>query len=327
MRARPPFRLYRLAAAFFLLALAAGASAAQEAAPSARSTGANSGANPGAQPGNGPGDGPAAVLRDVLAAACAQDQQEFARFLTARNARSFARLSAPSRVALMKRFVLLDQPGKPGVTENPSGRPVVACATPALTHELQIGGADIQENLAFLPLEIRAMSGASAGGVRRIQMGLVREDGGWKLLSVGLLLLDLPSLEVEWNRASLEGNEREALEALKSLAQAVEAYRRAYTRLPESLAQLGPPAKGPASAKAAGLAGAELAAGAQSGYAFRYVIAGASDVGAPAKYELAATPQAYGTTGRRSFFRDASGILHAADRQGAVGSEADPTIE
>ncbi len=323
MRTLPRFRRYRLAAAFFLFAQAASTSAAQEAAPSARSIDVN----PSAKPGNEPGNGPAAALRDVLAAACAQDQKEFARFLTARNARSFARLSAPSRVALMKRFVLLDEPGKPGVTENPSGRPVIACETPALTNEMQIGGADTQENLAFLPLEIRAVSGTSAGGVRHIQMGLVREDGGWKLLSVGLLLLDLPSLEVEWNRASLDSNEREALETLKSLAQAVETYRRTYTRLPESLAQLGPPAKGPASAKEAGLAGAELAAGAQSGYTFRYVIAGASDVGAPAKYELAATPQVYGTTGRRSFFRDASGILHAADRQGAVGSEADPKIE
>jgi len=323
VRALLRFRGYRLAAAFFLLAPFAGASAAQEAAPSARSTGVD----PGAKSVNGPGNGPAAALRDVLAAACAQDQKEFARFLTARNARSFARLSAPSRVALMKRFVLLDEPGKARVTENPSGRPVIACETPALTNEMQVGGADTQESLAFLPLEIRAVSGASAGGMRHIQMGLVREDGGWKLLSVGLLLLDLPSLEVEWNRASLDSNEREALETLKSLAQAVETYRRTYTRLPESLAQLGPPAKGPATAKEAGLAGAELAAGAQSGYIFRYVIVGASDVGAPAKYELAATPQVYGTTGRRSFFRDASGNLHAADRQGAVGSEADPTIE
>jgi hypothetical protein len=300
VRALLRFRPYRLAATFFLLAQAASASGAQEAAPAARVRDVNPSAKPGT--------GPTAALRDALTAACAQDQKEFARFLTARNARSFAQLSAPSRVALMKRFVLLDEPGKPGVTENPSGRPVIACETPALTNEVPV-------------------SGASAGGVRHIQIGLVREDGGWKLLSVGLLLLDLPSLEVEWNRASLDSNEREALETLKSLAQAVETYRRTYARLPESLAQLGSPAKGPVSAKAAGLVGAELAAGAQSGYTFRYVIAGASDVGAPAKYELAATPQVYGTTGRRSFFRDASGILHAADRQGAVGSEADPKIE
>ena len=184
----------------------------------------------------------------------------------------------------------------------------------------------MQENLAFLPLEIRGAGGAG-GGVRHIQIGLVRENGGWKLLSAGLLLLDLPSLEMEWNLASLEANEREAIGTLKSLAQAVETYRRTYARLPVGLAQLGPPVKGPASGKAAGLIDGELAAGAKSGYTIRYVIEGGSDVGAPAKYALAATPRAYSTTGRRSFFRDAAGSLHGADRQGAVGSEADPKIE
>jgi hypothetical protein len=57
------------------------------------------------------------------------------------------------------------------------------------------------------------------------------------------------------------------------------------------------------------------------------VIVGASNLGAPAKYELAATPLRYGRTGRRSFFRDSNGGLHAADRQGGVGSESDPRAE
>jgi hypothetical protein len=65
----------------------------------------------------------------------------------------------------------------------------------------------------------------------------------------------------------------------------------------------------------------------QNGYAIRYVIVGASTLGAPAKYELAANPLQYGRTGRRSFFRDSNGALHAADRRGAVGSEADPKVE
>jgi len=65
----------------------------------------------------------------------------------------------------------------------------------------------------------------------------------------------------------------------------------------------------------------------KNGYTIRYVILGASTLGAPAKYELAATPLQYGRTGRRSFFRDSNGGLHAADRRGAVGSEADPKVE
>jgi len=79
--------------------------------------------------------------------------------------------------------------------------------------------------------------------------------------------------------------------------------------------------------EAAGLLDSDLANGMQNGYVVRYVVAGASTLGAPAKYELAATPLQYGRTGRRSFFRDSNGALHAADRRGAIGSEADPKVQ
>jgi hypothetical protein len=98
--------------------------------------------------------------------------------------------------------------------------------------------------------------------------------------------------------------------------------------LPESLAKLGPAPRGSAaSPDAAGLLDADLASGVRSGYRFRYVISGGNSLGAPAKYEVAATPETYGRTGRRSFFRDTNGGLHGADRQGAVGSEVDPRLE
>jgi len=54
---------------------------------------------------------------------------------------------------------------------------------------------------------------------------------------------------------------------------------------------------------------------------------GASTLGAPAKYALAATPLRYGRTGKLSFFRDSNGGFHAADRHGAVGNETDPKVE
>src|SRR5207245_11404051 len=104
-------------------------------------------------------------------------------------------------------------------------------------------------------------------------------------------------------------------------------HRHKYVRTPEPLATLGPPLHAAATGEAAGLLDSDLANGIKNGYAIRYVILGASTVGAPAKYELAATPLQYGRTGRRSFFRDSNGGLHAADRGGAVGSEADPKVE
>jgi len=281
---------------------------------------------------------PAGALRDVLQAACSQNAADFSRYLTTRSKESFERLTPAARVALMKRFVLLNMPGKATATANPAGRPIVRCETPDLTTEMSIGGADTRENLAFLPMELRDVTDSTGANVRQITMGLVREEGQWRLLSIGVLLLDLPSLEVEWDAEEAEANEITALGNLRRLADAVETYRRTYFRLPESLASLGPPPI-VASAKStqaktlaatrehAGLVDDQLASGNKDGYEFRIIIAGADTLGAPAKYQLSASPSSYGRTGKRSFFRDTDGGWHGADHGGAVGSASDPVIQ
>jgi len=295
-----------------LLALAIAASAQE------------SSSSPTAQP--SPPTGPSAALRDVLTAACSQSQNDFARFLTARNKESFSRMAPAARVAFMKRFVLLNETGKPSVTANPAGRPIIRCDTPAGAAEIQIGGADTRDNVAFLPVDLRDATDSSGASAIQVNMGLVRENGEWKILSLGLVLLDLPSLELEWDSAEADKNEQAAIESLKVIAEAVETYRRKYSRLPGSLSSLGPPLRGPANPEAAGFVDSDLAAGMKNGYSFRYVIVGASGLGAPAKFELAATPLSYGRTGHRSFFRDAAGTLRGADRQGAVGAASDPRL-
>jgi hypothetical protein len=270
--------------------------------------------------------GPTAALRDVLKAACSQSESDFERFLTVRNKESFLRMAPAARVAFMKRFVLLNEPGEPSVTVNPSGRPTVRCATPAGAAEIQIGGADTHDNVSFLPVKLRDATDTSGTDAIQVNIGLVRENGQWKILSLGLVLLDLPSLEFEWDSAEADKNEQAAIAALKEIATAVETYRRKYLRLPDSLSDLGPPLHGPANDKAAGLLDADLSSGIKSGYSLRYVIVGASGLGAPAKYELAATPVTYGRTGHRSFFRDEAGTLRGADRKGTVGSAMDPKL-
>jgi hypothetical protein len=273
------------------------------------------------------GGGPSGALKAVLTATCSQNQAEFVRFLTARNKEAFSRMSPPARVALMKRFVLLNVPGKPTTSSNPAGRPIVRCQTPEVTTEMQIGGTEIRDNVAFLPMELRDATDSTGEDVHQVVMGFVRENGEWKLLSLGLLLLDLPALEVEWDAAEIETTEKSAIESVNKVAAAVEGYRNKYGHLPESLANLGPPLHGAANGEAAGLLDSDLANGMKNGYNVRYAILGASTLGAPAKYELSATPLQYGRSGRRSFFRDSSGTLHAADRHGAVGSVADPKVE
>jgi hypothetical protein len=273
-----------------------------------------------------PGD-PQTVLENVLIAACAQKHRDFARSLTARNTEAFAHLTPAAQATLLKRFVLLDSAGEARTEAGSDGSRTVSCVTAKVSTLMQIGKPDVRENLAYVPLLVKDAADGSDSNIHRVVMGLVREKGEWKLLSLGLLLLDLPTLGEEWDRAEMKSNEESALTHVKELADAIEAYRKTYTRLPETLSALGPDEKGGPKSDRAGLVPQDLALGRKDGYAFRYVIVGANNSGAPAKYEIAAIPTEYGRTGTRSFFRDSTGQLHAADRQGSVGSEVDPKID
>jgi hypothetical protein len=279
-------------------------------------------------PGQSPAaESPATTLRDALAAACSQNSTEFVRALTVRNAEAFGRMTPPARETLLKRFVLLDKPGKPRTQNEPSGNVLVFCETSAVTTQMEIDKPELRDNLAYLPLTVKD-SGDTAGlSAHQVTMGMVRESGQWKILSLGLLFLDLPSLEIEWDRAEIKTNEQSAIASLKALVEAIETYRKTYTRLPESLKALGPAAKSAPKSDSAGLVDEGLAGGRKDGYSYRYVIVGANTSGAPAKYEVAAIPAEYGRSGLRSFFCDSAGQLHAGDHRGAVGSDLDPKLE
>jgi hypothetical protein len=273
------------------------------------------------------GADPARIMRDTLMAACSQNVPEFTHALTTRNAEAFARMTPAARSTLLKRFVLLDKPGEPSTELGASGALIVRCKTSEITTQMEIGKPELRENIAYLPLSVRDASSGDESALHKVTMGLVRENGQWKLLSLGLLLLDLPSLEEEWDRAEIKANEQSALASLQRLSEAVESYRKTYTHLPDSLTALGSSSAGASKAEHTGLLDNDLVTGRKDGYVFRYVIVGANASGAPAKYELAAIPSDYGRSGLRSFFRDSTGLVHAADHQGAVGSTVDPRIE
>jgi hypothetical protein len=269
---------------------------------------------------------PSRILRDALAAACEESEASFGRFLTAANAEAFAHLAPERRAKLMQRLVLLDAPGKPQGAAGPTGRPMLRCTALGVTAEIQFGGGSIRENLAFIPVEIRASDDPAGDRARRVTFGLVREDGGWKLLSVGLLLLDLPALEQQWDLAEGEENEAAVIANLRKIAQAIRTYRDAWGRLPQSLANLGPAGKEGASPETANLLDAQAASGITEGYSYRYVILPAAGAQTETRFEVAATPLVYGQTGRKSFLLDARGALHGADRQGAPASDTDPRV-
>jgi type IV pilus assembly protein PilA len=271
---------------------------------------------------------PDTTLSDALAAACRQDSPAFGNALTAENAAAFRALPSPQRTAMMKRFVLLEEPGRPLFSTSNSGQKIVRCESPSFTTEMRLGQAKVHENLAFVPMEIPITGEVP----RTVTFGLVREGGSWKLLSVGLILLNVPEMAKQWAQADLESNEDAAIADLRAVATAANAYRNAYGVFPETLASLGPPPPGGVSPEAAGLLDADLAAGEKDGYTFRYTIVPASD-SAPAEdsgktvnFSVACSPKQYGKVGQRSFFLDSSGILRGADKKGGIADRSDPRI-
>ncbi len=267
-------------------------------------------------------------LSDGLSAACRQDSAAFASSLTADNAASFLNLPGPQRTAMMKRFVLLEEPGRPLLSSKGDGQKVIRCESPSFTTEMRLGETRVRGNLAFVPMEIPV----TGEDPRKITFGLVREGAGWKMLSVGLILIDVPTLATQWAQADLDANEDAAIADLRMVAEAAKAYRNAYGILPETLAALGPAPPGGVSPDAAGLIDADLAAGEKDGYTIRYTIvpvtdyAPGEDSGKAVNFAVASTPKEYGKMGRRSFYLDASGVLRGADKKGAVAVSSDPRI-
>jgi type II secretory pathway pseudopilin PulG len=265
-----------------------------------------------------PESGPVAALSAALTAACRADQAHFANYLTPDSAAAFRALPEEQRSAFLRRFSLLDEAGKTLVSSDPQNHTVLRCQAPQVTVEFRFGDARTRENLAFIPVTV--------AGSEQTEFGLVRESGGWRLLSLGLMLLDVPQLSKQWAQDRAASQEDDAIAAIHSLQDAIESYRRAFGKLPESLAQLGPAPKDEISPEKASLVDENLAAGSGDGYQFRYRIVPAADEN-DAKFELGATPGDYGKTGRRSFFVDTAGKIHAADRHGSVASAEDPLAE
>lgn len=259
---------------------------------------------------------PASALSAALAAACRANQAQFADYLTADNAAAFRALPDDQRAAFLKRFSLSDEPGKVLLSTSLQNLPVIRCESPGGTVEFRFGDARVHENLAYIPVAVVQSE--------HVEFGLVRENGGWRLLSLGLVLLDIPQLSKQWAEQDIAAREDAAISTLRALADAIDTYRRAFSKLPESLAQLGPAPPSGISPERASLVSEHLASGEGGSYHFRYRIV--STGGNQDSFELAAAPDSYAKTGRRSFFYDASGKIHGADLHGALGTSDTPLI-
>jgi hypothetical protein len=276
------------------------------------------GGGPAARAQESSGAGAMSTLTEALSAACRQDARTFGRYFLPDGAAAYNTLPAGEQLALLRRFSLTQSPGRPLLSSGTAGETILRCESPAQAVEFRLGAVRAYENLAFIPVEV-------VGG-EKTEFGLVRQGGGWRLLSLGLVLLDIPELEKRWGEEELQARERAAIGDLDQLAEAIKTYQKGFGKLPETLGELGPAPPNQVSPEAAQLVDKDLAAGEKDGYRFRYRIL-PEPGGAPPGFELAATPADYGKTGRRSFFLDAAGKLHGADKGGAVATEDDPVIE
>lgn len=264
-------------------------------------------------------DDPAAAVSEMLATACRQDRTKFSDFLTTANATFYRQLVIPQQVALLRRLVLMQDAGRALLSTDANGRTVLRCESPAFTGEIHVGVPRIEQNLAYVPIEVKPD--------RKIEFGLVLNNGGWKLISIGLLVFDLPQLQPEWEAQEMEDREAGIIAALRKVASAIDTYQNAFEKLPETLAQLGPAPKEGISPDAASLLDADLITGHASGYTIRYRVLPTGPYGKDTQYELAATPDEYGKTGRRSFFLNYTGKLRGADKGGAPATAGDPVIQ
>ena len=259
---------------------------------------------------------PAAALTSALNAACRGNETMFANYLTADSAAAFKALPADQRAQFLERFSLSDEPGRPLISADDKNHTVVRCVAPAGTAEFRFGDTRVHENLAFIPV--------AAVNSQQTEFGLIRENGGWRLISLGLLMLDIPQLSKQWVTSDLDAREDAAIANLRGIADAVHTYKNAWGKLPESIEQLGPAPKDEISPQQASLVNEHLAAGSSAGYKFRYRVVGAAE--SEQSFEVSAQPESYGKTGKRSFLLDAAGRIHAADRHGDLATAEDDTI-
>ena len=274
-------------------------------------------------------DDPSSALAATLSAACRRDEANFATHLTSQTATVFHKLPEGQRGTLMGRLAMLNDAGKVLLSSGSDGRTILRCDANGAVTELHLGAPETSENLSFVPVEARAGKDG-----RTVRFGLVRESGDWRLISIGLLLLDLPAMSQEWAEADVRASEAGAVAALHEIADALDTYRRAFDRLPESLSQLGPAPKDGLSPDHANLLDESLSSGQRDGYSFRYVIVPADNSNAAddserdkqAGFVLAASPMHYGQGGLRSFYLDSAGTLRGADKKGAVATSSDPIV-
>ena len=119
-----------------------------------------------------------------------------------------------------------------------------------------------------------------------------------ELLIVVAIILVIAAIAVpQMNKQLMAAHEMAAIRQINTIHQGQAQYNSQFGKYATALTELGPPASGTAGPAAADLIPKVLADGKNSGYIFTLV-------GSPTGYSVTAVPEAFNSSGRRTFFSD-----------------------
>jgi type IV pilus assembly protein PilA len=122
------------------------------------------------------------------------------------------------------------------------------------------------------------------------------------LIVIAVVLIMVSVAVSSGHKMMMAARETSVISEIQTIHEAQTQYYAQFNNYAANLAELGPPATGPESAEAAGLIPRHLAEGRRRGYTF--TMAG-NQIG----YAIAAMPDVYGSSGRRTFYSDHSQVI------------------
>jgi type IV pilus assembly protein PilA len=122
------------------------------------------------------------------------------------------------------------------------------------------------------------------------------------LIVIAIILIIITIAVPKYQKTQMFMKETAAIKAIQTIHQMEVQYQSQYGRYAVSLVELGPPASGSPTPAAADLIGSDLAGGTKQGYKFTLT-------GNQAGYVINAVPEAYGSSGSRTFFSDQTMVI------------------
>jgi type IV pilus assembly protein PilA len=123
------------------------------------------------------------------------------------------------------------------------------------------------------------------------------------LIVIAIILIILSIALPQMSKSRMHAQEMAAIKTLNTINTTEVQYQSQFGKFATTIAQLGPPpAGGGEGPEAAGLIPPNLATGSSSGYNFTITQT-------PGGYAVSAMPKTFGSTGRRTFYTDQTGVI------------------